>query len=261
MCTLLLSAARWQVMIHSLNFKLSFLRAVHIVLATWPASVIIPSRLADGLRAVMLKEEVPLKRGLGAVVTEKAIDLQSLGWILLLGCLLAGWFGTALLVGLAEVVFWVLFLVAPGSLAKARGIPPKLQRVLEAVGASAVALRDRPRLLFQLWVYSLAGWALTVVIIISLLNATGASVAAMDVILVWPATVVASILPITLTGVGTRDTAFIGLLSLLGRQVDAEPILVATLLYPVITAWFYVVIGIPFSLHTILGTRRSIPSV
>ena len=77
----------------------------------------------------------------------------------------------------------------------------------------------------------------------------------------WPLAVFAGALPITISGLGTRDGTFILLVSSLSSgPVDAAPILAATLLYPLVTAWIYSLVGVPcllYLLHTDPLARRT----
>jgi hypothetical protein len=198
---------------------------------------------------------VPLAEGLGSVVTEKIFDLQSLLLLALAGSLWCGLPRIAVLCGLGLVVFWVGVALAPPALGLLRGsaLPARVSTPLERAARPLLRLRDQPRHLAKLVALSLVSWLLSVAIILALLDATRAGVEWRYVLSVWPAAVGASALPITLSGIGARDGAFVYLLEvLLGDGLETGRVMAATLLYAAITTWLLALLGTPFACFAVL---------
>jgi uncharacterized membrane protein YbhN (UPF0104 family) len=256
---LLLATERWRTILRALRRPVAYSRAVYAVLATFPLAAVTPSRLADLLRAVVVRDSVPVVEGMGSVLTEKLFDVQSLLVLALAGALAQGSRGEASeLVTAAAVaglgLFWAGFAWLPRHLRRWLGALDRWPR-LAPVGQilhGVEALRRDPRRLAVVLVLSIAGWLFSLMIIVALLRATGSSLPWPLVLLAWPAAIFAGALPITASGLGTRDGAFLLTISGLSPgPVEAAPILAATLLYPLVTSWFYALVGLPFLAHLV----------
>jgi uncharacterized protein (TIRG00374 family) len=71
----LLGAVRWKMVLRAMGHELSLGRILVVLLATWPPGVVMPSRANELLRAVAVREVVPLAAGTGSILAEKLIDL------------------------------------------------------------------------------------------------------------------------------------------------------------------------------------------
>ena len=250
--SLALSSVRWRVVLRALDAAVSTRRALYVVLATWPGAAVTPSRASDLLRAVLIRDALPLSEGLGSVITEKLFDAQSLFLLAFVGALWSGMPEAAAAAGIGVIAFWVGLATAPGilRLVSSLGAPRALTDRLERLAVPVMRLRRSPGRIAQLVVLSLAAWVLSIAIIGALLWATGADVGWAHVLCVWPMAVLAGVLPFTLSGIGTRDAAFVFLLQALAQQpVASGPVVAATLLYPLVTTWTFAVIGLPFAVH------------
>lgn len=245
----LLSALRWRTLLAGLGHAVGYRQALFAVLATWPVAVVTPSRSGDALRAALVRDRVPLAAGLGSVLLEKLLDLQSLALLVAAGALAAGR-GTLATAALTAVLgFWLgLFLlpVALGRIARTR-LRGRLKERLDATSDALVRLRRARGRFAAVVAMSLAAWLLSTAILGDLLGTTGQPVAAADLLLAWPAAVVAAVLPFALSGIGARDGVFLGLLSAIRPGVDPAAVLAATLLYPALTSWVFALVGLPFA--------------
>ncbi len=255
----LLGALRWLLVLRAMGYRVGFGRLLTIMLATWPPTVIVPSRANEVLRAVALRGAVPLAVGTGSILAEKLIDLfvllvlASTGAALHALWLVAGAIGGAAVI---QVVIMILVGKRRGALA---GLPFLRARpgLLDRLLAASDVLAGKPGALAVVSLVSLVLRTLTVGVGHALLVAVGAGVPLFDTLTLWPVAILAGILPVTLGGMGTRDAAFIYLLRAgrgcgsisVGAGATGASVLAATMGYSAVSMWSFAVIGIPFMLR------------
>lgn len=247
----LLAAQRWRTLLGGLGHPVPYRRCLRAVLATWPVAVVTPSRAGDALRAALVRDRAPLAAGLGSVLLEKLLDLQSLALLVLAGALAGGRVGLAALALVAVAGFWSALLLLPRTVF--RGVGARLSgaaraRLESAAGALEHLRRARGALVATV-AMSLAAWGLSTAIFAGLLAGCGAPVPAADLLLVWPVAVVAAVLPFAFSGLGARDGVLLGLLAALRPGIDSGAVLAATLLYPALTSWLFAIVGTPLAMR------------
>ncbi len=250
---LFLSAFRWKTLLRGLGHGLPYRSCLFAVIATWPIAVLTPSRSGDALRAALVRDRVPLAAGLGSVFVEKLIDLQSLGVLLAAGAVANGRYPLAVVTLATVAVFWVGLFQAPEALRRVLSsrAGEQLHARLEATTRSLSRLRRARGPLGAVVAMSIAAWLLTAAIVHELLVAAGQDVPPSDLLLAWPAAVVASAIPLAFSGIGARDGVFLALLASIRPGIDPAATLSATLLYPLLTSWTFAVIGLPFAARAV----------
>ena len=247
-----LAVVRWKLILHALSYRVSFLRCAHAVLAVWPLAVVIPGRAGDILRASAISDEVPFYEGVGSVITEKAIDVQSLCFLSIVGCLAHGLQQWALLPLAVLVAEWLVILL----LLKFRptgfrwrfvqGVADKVGLMVRPVGA----LARHGGLLAGVLASSLLSWLLASCIVHLLMLAANGNVGFGLTVALWPLAVFAGMLPLTVAGMGTRDAAFVFALRAVSPvPVAEEAVLAATLGFSLVATWILVFVGLPFGLR------------
>jgi uncharacterized membrane protein YbhN (UPF0104 family) len=258
----LLGALRWQVILGAMGYRLAFRRLLTVILATWPPGVVVPSRANEVLRAVAVRDAVPVAAGTGSILAEKLVDLFVLLVFACVGAAVKGLSLVAAMIG-GLAVGQVACMLAVGKrreviarLPLFRSRPKLVDRLLSA----SDALAGRPRALAVVSLVSLAIRVLTVGVGYALLVAVGAAVPLFDALALWPVAVLVGILPVTLGGMGTRDAAFIYLLrttSSLGAGTTGASVLAATIGYSAVAMWSFAVIGLPFMVSEVAAARRT----
>jgi uncharacterized protein (TIRG00374 family) len=256
-----LSIVRWRLVLAAMGFAVPFLRCLRAVLAAWPVAAISPGRVGDGLRALALREDAPMLPVLGSVLLEKIFDLHSLALLAALGFAVASQWLPALLSGIFVVGFWVCFFAAGGVLRR-RG-PEKKQESgaiggkLASIADSLGKIRSQPGSVAGIVGLSLLGWLLSTQVILQLLSATGQELTWSQALATWPAAVLASALPISISGVGARDGAFLLSLRWVVGEVENSAVVASTLLYPLVTSWTFALAGVPFLASLWKGAKRT----
>jgi uncharacterized membrane protein YbhN (UPF0104 family) len=224
-------------------------------MAALTLNAVLPGRGGDLVKAVFLthgRSEVrPL---LGVMLVERGIDVLALA---LIAC------GAALVRGLwpALAVAGGIVLAAVGGLvvlclAHTRIRLPKLgqgmtegaHRILTNPVATAGALG-----------LALCYWGVNVLVFVFLLRAVGAEAPASAVATAAPLAVLTGALPISISGIGSRDAMLVWLLS----GTVAQPVaLAASFLYLVIGYWMLALLGlVSLGRHTLAGVRRAAATV
>lgn len=246
------AVVRWRVIVRAMGYDFPFGVGLNAVLAAWPLSVVIPSRAGDLFRPVCVRQYMPVFAGVGSTLAEKAVDVQSLCLLSLVGTAAHGqWplFSVAAAILIAE---WVsLFLLGRYrehvlGLRLLRRWETKLRQMFIAFDS----LRARPRYLVKLVGASLIAWMVTATMVYLLLLAVGAPIPIVQVASVWPLALFVGLIPVTTAGMGTRDAAFLYLVTATSAAApEAAPVLLATFAYSLISAWLFAIIGIPFMIR------------
>ncbi len=234
------SALRWQRMLRGLGYELGLGRAVQLIMAAWPMGTLTPSKAGDVVKAYFLKDEIPVRTVLGSVVAERALDVLVLLGMALFGCVLFQRWELAALAG-AGFVFGigVLFLLLRARLPIPAKIGQKLEPVLDAVRATL----SSPGLLAQIVFWTVCNWMASVVQVVVCYKALGVDVPLLMTTGAVPLAIFVGLLPVTLSGMGTRDSAFIFLFQ---AYAPAEVSLGVGLLYSLYGYWLPAVVGLPF---------------
>jgi len=249
-----LAAVRLQIVVRALDVRLPIRRAVSVVLQTFPLVLVAPSRAGDLLRAVAIRDLVPVVEGMSAVVAEKLVDVQSLCLLSIVGCAIGGLWEWGLVAAGLLALEWTVV----GALLWKRGkllrIPllRRAEKILRRSTAALAAFRARPGIYLWLSAVSLLSWTVTLAIVWVLAQIFWADVTAREVIAFWPLSVFVGLLPVTLAGMGTRDAAFAYLVSAAATgAVDKAPILATTFSFAVVGIWFPAVVGLPSMVRAI----------
>jgi uncharacterized protein (TIRG00374 family) len=260
---LLLGGVRWIYVVRTMGFDLGLRRAMDAIFSTWPLSVVTPSRASDFLRALCVRDIVPTMAASSSVLAEKVVDVQSLCLLALTGSLLVGlwpWAGLAalMLVGAWTVVgllFWKHTLLF--KLPILGRFEDKIRQLFAAFGA----FREHPMRFFWLSLISIASWMTALSLMYSLTLVFRADISALQVIALWPLAIFAGMLPLTVAGMGTRDAAFVAMISWPATSsVPEAPVLAATLAYALVGTWIPAVIGLPLMIRRMNNLPESAPT-
>lgn len=245
----LLSALRWQRMMGALGHRLDLREAFELILAAWPMGTITPSKAGDVVKAYYLRSRIPIRTTLGSVLAERALDVLVLLALALFGCLLFARWGLALLAGGGLI----LGLAGIAVLLTVRlPLPAKLGAKVEGVLDALRVVGRSPRLLVEVLLLTAANWMASIVQVVVCYRALDTVVPLGFTIGAVPLAIFVGLLPLTISGMGTRDSAFIALYATLG--IPAEVSLGVGLLYSLYGYWLPALVGLPF-MRRVLATR------
>ena len=208
----------------------------------------------DYLRAMYLRDVLPVGLGAGSVMAEALLDLTAVGLSAAVGGLVLGR-GVVAAAGAAAAAlgvgsFWLL-----GSPLATRSLArwPKIVGLAEAFAA----LRRKPASLLGAAGLTLLAWLPTVFGVWIALAAVAAPVNLAYVFAVQPIVTLVSFLLITVSGIGARETS---MLVLYAGHASAAGVAAIGLLYSAVSAVIMPLICLPFTIHSLHATLQQYPS-
>lgn len=253
---------KWRIIIRALGHDLPFREALVAFLASMPVAAITPSRAGDFLRATMIVRRVPLWRGLGSVLADRLVDVQSLCLLAICGAFVTQQWVEGALIAAGLALAWGAMLLMlrfrkPLLLRLRRS---KLRESIDELLEAFVALLRQPRLLFLQLFGSVLTWGAVLGVFFSLTVMFRCDLGPAEVCALWPLATLFGLIPLTLAGMGTRDAAFVYLLGLYGHaNVEESRVLLATFGYSLLSSWMWAVIGLPFTIRWVARGAKGRP--
>ncbi len=232
-----LSTVRWQLLLRPLEFELSWWRVFRIYFTGMFFSLFLPSVVGgDGVKTYYVARgwrKAPA--AIYSLLADRGIGLAAMVVFGQLGALLVwpaippylAWGVTALTLGVYAGYFLFPRLSAPllRLSAKLREMPREKLFVYWA----------QPRSTFNAWLVSMPVHFLLVVTHLLMARSLGISVPVGALLLVYPLTALAAMVPISLNGLGFREAAYVALLAIFGVNQEAAGSLALM--------WFSLVVG------------------
>lgn len=205
------------------------------VMAGLTLNAVLPGRGGDLVRAVFLaREPGTLTVLLGAVLVERLIDVGTLGVLVLLT-------GVGLDSITAIAVGVVLAAVGGGAMLAVLGPRSPIRPDLgERLARTARQVVERPGWTALATVLSLLAWANNAALMLCAMRAVDVTVPAGPALRATAVAILAGVVPVTISGIGTRDTALVWLLR---TYEQGEGLAAAGLIYTAFVYWFLALIG------------------
>jgi uncharacterized membrane protein YbhN (UPF0104 family) len=232
-----IAAVKLRLLLIAVELPVSMRRCVSAVLAAITLNAVVPGRGGDFIRAVFLTDtREAFGVVLGAVLLERIIDVFVLGALAV---------GLSLSLGNAGAPTW-LGIGACGAaiaafLALASGHrSPIARETAERVGRAVRSVCRRPRILLATVCFSALTWVDIMAVMVCCFRAVRSIVPLEAIVQSTPIAILAGSVPISVSGIGTRDGAMLLLLRSYGS--DAE-VVAASFLYTAVIFGFLPLIG------------------
>lgn len=219
------------------------------VMAGLSLNAVLPGRGGDLVRAVFLaKEPDSLAVLLGAVLVERLIDLGTIGVLVLAFGVGLDWVTLAAVgvIGAAVGGTATLALLGPRS--------PIWPDLGERVSRAATEAVRRPGWTGLAIGLSLLAWANNAVLMLCAMRAVGITIPALPALRATAVAILAGIVPVTISGIGTRDAVLVLELAEYGQS---DGLAAAGLIYTALIYWFLALIGAAALGRETLRTVRS----
>ena len=204
---------------------------MHAVLTALSINSVVPGKGGDIAKAIVLtKDKGEIVKYTGVTIIEKLFDLIVLSIITFIGAYLAeNNFWQSVSSG-SFILFISLFLCL-------RFVDkfPILGSNLKILPVLVITLFNNQKFFLSGILFCILLWAVNLTIIFLLLMSVDAGVSLAKIISYWPASMLTGMLPITISGFGTRDVAFV---YVLGESIDNTRLFAGTFLYTVFVYWF-----------------------
>jgi len=215
-----LSAYRWQVMVKD-KTRMSLWESVKLILSANALNILLPSRVGDLSKAYFVGRagKIKMKRSMNVVFFEKYIDLASLGIVVLTGILWSrDWDESAFLgfgfsgatIGLFPVLYFInLHRWTSFPLFEKNRVLNKVKDFLVDSQEYLNELKRDFKLLGFVLGLSVFLWFVHIVQFYLIFLALHSQVSVFNVFRLVPLAILVGLIPVTVAGVGTRDSAMI----------------------------------------------------
>lgn len=236
----ILSSKKWQSVLSAMDYHISFKESFNIIMGALPISVITPARSGDLIRSYYLKNKIPISKTMGAVIAERAIDILILATFSLFGGL---FFKNLLFIIVPFSVFFLAglcFLI----IRKTKFLfNSKWQiKIDQFLFVSKIFFR-KPKKLMPVLFYAIILWLTIILEAKILFLALGVNIPFVYVIAAFPLSIFVGLVPITLAGMGTRDSAIIFFFA---HLANPSICLAIGLFYSFFNYWLLAILGLPF---------------
>jgi hypothetical protein len=234
----LLKALKWKVLIkcHGVNYPLP--KSVSAWLAGFSLGMVTPGRLGDLSRALCLKGRLDMGGSLTTVIIDRVVDVALLFCLAIAGIAIFvtsyGWYwGMLLSFAMLFALFLALFfLLTKKGLAGLilrpffrKMLPerykPGISEAFNGFYRGLDAMRKRKGMLAFSVVLGLAAWLVSIMQYYFLALALNLGIQLGFLAMIVPVTVLLDILPVSFSGIGTRDAAMVFFFSLAGLPAES----------------------------------------
>lgn len=235
-----------QIFIASLRFyfflcaaetKVRLSKCIEAVMKAIAYNSFIPSKGGDLLKAFVLSsQKSKIIRITGVAIVERIVDLFVVILISLVGLLVIDQYKYAIISVLLLCSLCIILFIL------------KRIKQLPLIKQKLYSIKDLDNIFITNWKSSIIAvissfffWFINLLIIILLLKSVGLNLAYFKIFAYWPFAMVSGILPLSISGFGTRDGVFVYLLD---NPQFTEPILTATFLYTILLYWLLSLISL-----------------
>jgi len=245
-----LVAKRWSIVLSCMRHQLPMTRCVLLVLASFAINPFTISKAGDFLKAFFLRKKISIWECSGSILVEKYLDILTVLFLGLLGAIIIWKPSLVLFSGIFLVILIGAFCIAPKAVTyieKWPTISEKIQGLILARNSIAM----HPLMFTKAMMISLIVRWLSFLQIFIIANFLVIDISFMKIFAVFPIAICVGLLPITLSGIGTRDAVLVMLLAL--QTSDALALGIAYTLFNYFILSF---LGIPFLIWIL--TRKNV---
>jgi len=244
---ILFSCSRFYFFLRASNEAIAFSKCFNAVVHAFSLNSLIPGKGGELVKAMFLtNEKEKLIRFTAVTFIERLVDLCVLSVFLFIGALLTQDFFWQL-VSLGGLVFFGGLIL---SIDYAKKIP-LIGSKLSCLQNILPALKCNTKYLLAAIGSSFTIWTINIVIINLLMASAQFEVSVDKTIANWPKAILAGIIPISLSGFGTRDAAFV---YFLGDSFENTKIFAATFMYTFFMYWYLSLLA--FLILVLKGTKK-----
>ena len=232
---------RWQIILSAMGYTSSYRKCFTVVMGALPLTSITPSKSGDVIKAYYLKDEIPISKTIGSVLTERVFDLFTLVLFSLIGMVFCQKFGYAGIALIALLGIITIFFIPHihFNISKESSWTNKLHNII----LSMKTLTTNKKAFSCVMLYSFSIWFLSIIQTLMFFYAIGVKIPLLFTMANIPIAIFIGLIPVTLGGMGTRDAAILFLFS---GFATPEELLGVGILFSIFRYWLPSLIGIPF---------------
>jgi len=202
-----LGVTRWYLILRSIGYNIPYSQIFKIVITGMSLSLI-PGRLGDLARSYPLRNSIPIARSISTIVIEKVVDVSVLIFLSGLGLIALNYHKlgslTLVIAILAVPSLWIL-----NTIGHKISVGGRLTEKLHDAISVLNEVKRRKRI-FSLAIFtSCINWILSIAQVYFIFKSIGEVLPFSVVFAFHPLSTFAGLIPITIAGAGTRDSAII----------------------------------------------------
>lgn len=237
---------RWKNSLAMIDYPLDILGVAKSYLACLPITKLTPAFSGDFARALMMRSMVPISSGSGVIFLEGLLDISVLMLSVIVG---AFWTGRWLLTAFSVMFLIMLALsIYALNIDKMRTALSKYRKINNFLLALSLIYKN-PFWAMKLLFYTFCAWLGTILFFKFAFLSFGTEIPFSTLFLLQPIAVLATLLPITISGVGVRESA---MLVLYVPIVTASSTLLAGLAYSFATVIIFPILCLPFTVSIMM---------
>jgi uncharacterized membrane protein YbhN (UPF0104 family) len=235
-----LIALRWKYLLRFMHYEVSFVHCIKIILGTWPIMSITPLKSGDLLKGFYLRDIVPLPKAVGSVMAEKFLDLLSLILLSIVGSIILRQNNTLLIsFGTLFILIIVVIIINYINVPLNKYWRDKTEIFLSSIDI----LLTNPKKFLGMILVSIVKWLFVAWQADLCFKAFGSQVPFIYTLSALPIAIFVGLLPISISGMGTRDAAIVYFFS---RFASSDICLSVGFLYSFFGYWLLSIIGLLF---------------
>ena len=236
-------AWRWKFLLKRLDYDITFWESLCVVMGTWPIMSVTPLKSGDLIKGIYVRDKIPVAVATGSIITEKILDLSSLILFSIFGSLiLSQWYILLIASIVVVLISGILMVVRYGNIPFADRFKTKY----DSLFLSVKVLLAEPGSFAFILIFSLVKWLLVFWQTDLCFKALGVDIPFSFMIAALPIAIFIGLIPISISGMGTRDAALIYLFS---GFTSPGICLSVGILYSIFGYWLLSLIGLPFFRH------------
>jgi len=236
-----LVAIRWSVVLNSIGYPLHFSNCLQLVLASFAINPLTVSKTGDFLKVFFLRGQIPAGESTGSIIIEKMLDLSTV--------LFLGFIGSIYINSLRLAIFCSIFLIIITLFVFSTPILLLLARVFLRWGKylSFIANLNKratsdPKMVIQALAISFVIRILSFLQIYCVSQGLNYNLSLVKIVATFSVSICIGLLPITLSGAGTRDAS---IMFLLNPVLSSAQSLMLGISYTIFNYVIPAVLGIP----------------
>ena len=260
--TIAVKSFKWKLIVSTLKKEISLSASIRAFLIGFSFSVLTPAKLGDFVRAFYIRDDqCTLGKAISSVVTDRLIDIVTLFSFAFVGILVFSFvfhreiLSVSLLVILAVAIASAVYIVTRKDLLTWLlrpffniFIPHHHKKTVseyyhDFFSGLSVFFQNK-KIFFLVIIVGILSWFPPIVYAYLLALSLGISVELTFFVIVIPIISLLDLLPISISGIGTRDAALIFLFGLQG--IPPEPAVAFSLLYLFLSYWLVALVGALF---------------
>ncbi|OGM98191.1 MAG: hypothetical protein A2735_00590 [Candidatus Yanofskybacteria bacterium RIFCSPHIGHO2_01_FULL_41_21] len=239
--TFILNPLRWFFVLKAYGYNLKFKTIFHAITASY-AFILIPGRLGDFVRSYFTKDNISPAESVGSVIVEKIIDVIVLLLIATIGLKILNQ-NIYSLITLAVAISVIIGVIIVKKIGPKFGLT-KIGFVNKVT--TAVKIPNKPVYLVTAGLVSMTNWLSSITSAYFLFQAFNTTIPFIAVIAYLPITLFAGLIPVSIGGIGIRDSAIIALFATYATSAQA---LAVGFSYSFLSYFLFMLVGLPLAIH------------